>query len=153
MRHAKAGELPGGPDIERALKARGRSDSAAAGEWLRSSGYLPDLVLCSAARRARQTWQYMAEQLGTEPEVMVERGLYEADADAVLDLVRQASDAARTVMYIGHNPAAAELVMMLTGAELDFPAAAMAVIGVAGQWRELAPRQGELVDSWAPAPG
>jgi len=60
MRHAKAGELPGGPDFERALEgARGRSDSAAAGEWLLSRGYQPDAVICSAARRTRQTWQYV----------------------------------------------------------------------------------------------
>ncbi len=36
MRHAKAGELPGGPDFERALRPRGRRDSAAAGRgWRR----------------------------------------------------------------------------------------------------------------------
>ena len=34
MRHAKAGELPGGPDVERALRPRGRRNASAAGQWL-----------------------------------------------------------------------------------------------------------------------
>ncbi len=41
MRHAKAGELPGGPDFERALRPRGLRDSAAAGRWLAGSGCVP----------------------------------------------------------------------------------------------------------------
>jgi phosphohistidine phosphatase len=36
MRHAKAGELPGGPDFERALQPRGERDSAAAGRLVSS---------------------------------------------------------------------------------------------------------------------
>jgi phosphohistidine phosphatase len=149
MRHAKAGELPGGPDFERALKARGRRDSAAAGDWLRSSGYVPDTVLCSAARRTRQTWQYVSERLGGKPSVIVERRLYEADADDVLEVIRDAASAT-TLMYIGHNPAAAELVPMLTGVELHFPTAAIAVIGVPEEWSELGAGDGELQASWTP---
>ena len=34
MRHAKAGDLPGGPDAERALTPRGMADATRAGQWL-----------------------------------------------------------------------------------------------------------------------
>src|SRR5258706_16430518 len=70
MRHAKAGELPGGPDIERALRPRGSRNATAAGQWLAGRELVPDLVLCSSARRARQTWQYASAQPGGEPEVI-----------------------------------------------------------------------------------
>jgi phosphohistidine phosphatase len=153
MRHAKAGELPGGPDFERALKPRGRTDCAAAGEWLRAGGFLPDAVLCSAARRTRQTWQYVSEVLGGRPRLDVQKRLYEADADDIINIIRAAAGHSATLMYIGHNPAAAELVARLTGTELHFPTAAIAVIGVPGDWQDLAAGDGDLLSSWTPAHG
>jgi phosphohistidine phosphatase len=150
MRHAKAGELPGGPDFERALRPRGERDSAAAGRWLASNGLSPDLVLCSAARRTRQTWQRMSAELGGKPEFSAERRLYQADSDDLAELVRQTSEQVSTLMYIGHNPAAAGLVALLTGTEPAFPTAAIAVIAIAGEWAGMAPGTGSLVASWAP---
>jgi phosphohistidine phosphatase len=151
MRHAKAGELPGGPDFERALKARGRSDSTSAGEWLRSTGYRPDAVICSAARRTRQTWQYLSEVLGGQPAVSMERRLYEADTDELMEIISETPDEVQTLLYVGHNPAAAEVVAVLTGAEPHFPTAAIAVIAIPGQWDELGAGEGELQASWTPA--
>jgi phosphohistidine phosphatase len=153
MRHAKAGELPGGPDFERALKSRGRSDSAAAGEWLRSRGLQPDAVICSAARRTRQTWQYVSEVLGGHPSFTAEQRLYQADAEDLLDIIRETPDEVGTLMYVGHNPAAAELVGVLTGTEPQFPTSAIAVIGVPDEWAELSAGDGTLETSWAPSTG
>jgi phosphohistidine phosphatase len=155
MRHAKAGELPGGPDFERALRPRGLRDSAAAGRWLAGRGLYPGLVLCSAARRTRQTWQQLsgtllADSAGPAPEFVAEERLYGADSEDVADLVRETSDGIATVLYIGHNPAAAELVQLLTGAEPAFPTAAIAVIGVRSGWAELAVGSGDLTASWTP---
>ncbi|MGO8955977.1 MAG: SixA phosphatase family protein [Streptosporangiaceae bacterium] len=153
MRHAKAGELPGGPDFERALRPRGRRDSAAAGAWLAAAGFRPDAVICSAARRTRQTWQYVAPALGAEPEFAAERSLYEADSDDVAEIIRQTPATVPTLLYIGHNPAAAGLVALLTGSEPAFPTAAIAVIALPGQWSELAPGDGEIIASWSPRTG
>jgi phosphohistidine phosphatase len=152
MRHAKAGELPGGPDAERALKTRGRRDAAAAGEWLRKHDYRPDAVICSAARRARQTWQCVAEQLGGQRPVSVDPRLYQAGAAELTGIVAGTPADVGTVMYVGHNPAAVELVAALTGEEVELPASAVAVIAVSGPWPELAPGAGQLVASWRPHP-
>jgi phosphohistidine phosphatase len=153
MRHAKAGELPGGPDFERALRQRGRADSAAAGAWLRARGYEPDLVICSAARRTRQTWQYVAQALGGQPRMEAEQRLYHADAGDVIEAIRETDPAVGTLMYVGHNPASAELVAVLTGSEPHFPTAAIAVIGIRGEWAGLSAGDGELEASWTPAQG
>ncbi len=150
MRHAKAGELPGGPDFERALKPRGRSDSAAAGKWLLAGGYRPDAVICSAARRTRQTWQYVSGVLGGQPAFAAERRLYEADADEVIEIIGETPADVATLLYIGHNPAAANVVAILTGQEPPFPTAAIAVIGVTGNWDELGAGAGDLLASWTP---
>ncbi len=150
MRHAKAGELPGGPDFERALRPRGQRDSAAAGAWLAAAGFRPDMVICSAARRTRQTWQHVAAALGGEPEFSADARLYAADSEDVADIIRQTPVTVTTLMYIGHNPAAAGLVAQLTGSEPDFPTAAIAVIALPGRWPELSPGDGEVVASWSP---
>ena len=150
MRHAKAGELPGGPDFERALRPRGRRDSAAAGAWLAAAGFRPDAVICSAARRTRQTWQYVAAAVGGQPEYEADRRLYEADSEHVAAIIRQTPASFQTLMYIGHNPAAAGLVGQLTGTEPEFPTAAIAVIALPGPWSELAPGDGQIVASWSP---
>jgi phosphohistidine phosphatase len=150
MRHAKAGELPGGPDFERALRPRGQRDSAAAGSWLAQAGFRPDAVICSAARRTRQTWQYVAATLGGEPEFTADRRLYEADSEELAEIIRQTPAGVRTLMYIGHNPAAAGLVGQLTGSEPEFPTAAIAVIALPGQWPDLAAGDCEVVASWSP---
>src|SRR5258705_12046131 len=84
MRPAKAGELPGGPDIERALRPRGSRNATAAGQWLAGRELGPDLVLCCSARRARATWQYVSAELGGEPEGVNEPRLHEADAADLL---------------------------------------------------------------------
>jgi len=150
MRHAKAGDLPGGPDAERALNPRGRRDAAAAGDWLRGHGFIPGLVLCSTARRARQTWRQTAAGLPGTVTVREDPRLYEAGSDELLDIIRQAPPDVVTLMYVGHNPAAQDLAAGLLGEMAGFPAAAIAVIGLAVPWAAVAPGDGDLVALWTP---
>lgn len=160
MRHAKAGELPGGPDAERALRPRGRDDAAAAGAWLRVGGRIPELVLCSPARRARQTWQYASQALGPAggPEVRVDQRLYQAGPEELLEIFAEVTPVVTSLMYVGHNPAAAAVAAILAGREIAFPTAAIAVLGLAGGWETLADQPAaagscELVAAWTPKAG
>jgi phosphohistidine phosphatase len=150
MRHAKAGELPGGPDAERALRERGRRDAGSAGRWLRDNDFVPEAVICSSARRTRQTWQYLSAELGGEVTFSADPRLYEADADELMEIIAATPAALASLMFVGHNPAAAELAAALTGTELNFPTAAIAVVGLPGPWAELAAGSGELTASWTP---
>ena len=151
MRHAKAGELPGGPDFERALRPRGQRDSEAAGRWLAARGFEPDAVICSAARRTRQTWQYVAAGLAGHAQFSAEQRLYEADREDVAEIVRQTPADVQTLLYIGHNPAAGGLVGLLTGAETEFPTAAIAVLAITADWAGLAAGEAALLATWQPA--
>ncbi len=150
MRHAKAGELPGGPDFERALRPRGCKNAESAGEWLAGQGLLPDLVLCSKARRARQTWQYVSAGLGGEPKVVIDTRLYEADAGQLLAIFAETDPQVRSLMYVGHNPAAAEVTEILVAAPVAFPTSAIAVIDLTADWSDLAGGDGQLAASWTP---
>lgn len=150
MRHAKAGELPGGPDIERPLRPRGRRNAESAGAWLAERDVVPGLVLCSQATRARQTWQHVNERLRATPELVIDARLYDASAGDLLGIFAETEPDLTSVMYVGHNPAAAEVTEILIAQPIAFPTAAIAVIGVTAPWPDLAGGHGELIASWTP---
>lgn len=150
MRHAKAGELPGGPDIERPLRPRGRRNAESAGAWLAEREVIPDLVLCSKATRARQTWQHVNERLRAKPEVIIDDRLYDASAGELLGIFAETEPGVTSVMYVGHNPTAAEVTEILIAEPIEFPTAAIAVVGVTAPWPDVAGGAGELIASWTP---
>jgi len=155
LRHAKAAGEPGVNDTERPLTGGGRRDASAAGQWLLGRGITPDWVLCSPARRTRETWEQISAVLGGaapgQDAVSFGRRLYDAGAQDLLDLVNEQPDDARTLLMVGHNPAAGQLVALLTRrSDIAFPACALAVIRLGGSWAAAAPGGGELADLWTP---
>ncbi|WP_319461081.1 SixA phosphatase family protein [Micromonospora sp. RTP1Z1] len=129
LRHAKAEQSPEAPDPDRPLTARGHADAAAAGAWLARHGLLPDVVLCSTARRTRQTWHGVAMGMtgsppeggpaGSLPVVRYETGAYEANPDQLLELVRAVEPTAGTVLLISHNPGISLLSALLDPERAD----------------------------------
>jgi phosphohistidine phosphatase len=121
---------------------------------------VPELVLCSSARRAVQTAELVVLELGAGVELMVERALYRADADDVIDRLRELGDDVASVMVVGHNPTLEHLALVLlqpedaagrSRLEQGFPTAALAVVGVpATSWRALSNGTGRLLDLRAP---
>lgn len=164
LRHAKSAWPEGVPDHDRPLGPRGRRDAPAAGRWLRLAGYVPDHVLCSTARRARETWQLAEPELGPRPPVRFEPEAYGASAAGLLELIWRLPPAARAVTVVGHDPAVPEVALALTAedkgagnpahaqaqaAGLDrlrekFPTAAIAVIEFTGPWSALRPGSARL---------
>ena len=110
MRHAKAASPERTADVDRPLTSRGHADAAAAGPWLRHRGFVPDVVLCSPAKRARQTWEAIGV---TGADVRYDRSLYLATALELLDVLTEVEDEARTVLVVGHNPALSQLSSLL----------------------------------------
>jgi phosphohistidine phosphatase len=160
LRHAKSA-WPDVPDHDRPLAGRGRRDAPVMGRWLRTNGYVPDQVLCSTARRARETWQLAQEGLGATPPVSFESRVYQASAEQLLDLARRVPSAVTTLLIVGHDPAMHELALMLAGTaspeggggaaadDLDrlrakFPTAAVAVLELTGNWDQLGPGMAHL---------
>jgi phosphohistidine phosphatase len=142
LRHAKAtAGSSEGDDHSRSLTKRGMRQAEAARRFLvgvhAGGATLPRLVLCSSAARALQTAEIVLPALGTEVTLEVERDLYTADADDVIERLRRVEDEIASVMVVGHNPAFAELVLLLLSeADTDgrsrlepFPTCALAQIG------------------------
>ncbi len=155
LRHAKSSwEDPSLADFDRPLNDRGRRAAPAMGAWLRNEGLVPELVLCSAAQRAMDTWALLAPETGVAAAVRVEHDLYHAEPERILQFVRSAGDDVRTLMLIGHNPGLESFADAIVGdgkkKELarmrsKFPTAAVAVIEFdVDRWSGVAPGSGTL---------
>lgn len=111
-RHAKSSwDDPTLPDHDRPLNDRGRRAAAALGRWLASRGDLPGEVLCSDARRTRETWEGIAPHLPGAPAAILKPALYHAGPDVMLAVLRHAT--APVVMMLGHNPGIADFAQRL----------------------------------------
>lgn len=162
LRHGKSA-WPDVPDHERPLAPRGQRDARIMGYWLRAACRIPDLVVCSTALRASQTWQLAQSALGSVPPTVYDDRVYEAGAGQLLELIRGTSAEVRMLLVVGHDPALPELARMLAGAPEDrtdagnlpalaaadrirakFPTAAVAGFQFSGEWDQLAPGSGRL---------
>jgi phosphohistidine phosphatase len=119
-RHAKSGwDDPSLSDHERPLNARGRGDAPRVGAWLRHKGYLPDAALVSSARRAQETWERLAPELGRAVPMTTLPALYHAEPGVILASLR--SQTMPTIMLIGHNPGIGECAHRLLDEPADHP--------------------------------
>ncbi|WP_052499518.1 SixA phosphatase family protein [Streptomyces vietnamensis] len=155
LRHAKSAWPEGVADQDRPLGPRGLRDAPAAGSFLAESGVLPDLALCSPARRARRTWELAAAELAGPVPTRHDPRLYGADALELLDVLHDVPDEVATLLLVGHNPGLEDLILLLAtrsvGDALDrvrtkFPTSAIAVLTWSGTWKDLRPGEALLTD-------
>ena len=146
MRHAKSSwDDPSLADEDRPLAPRGREAATRIRAYVRRERIPVGLVLCSSARRARETLD-----LVTPPgEILIEHELYRATAAGLLERLRRVPDEVDVVMLIGHEPAIRDLAVGLVGreSELDerkFPTAGLATLTITGPWNSLAPDGADL---------
>jgi phosphohistidine phosphatase len=146
LRHAKSSWRDAGlEDRDRPLNARGHHAAELLATHL-SRQPLPDLVLCSSARRTRETFEYIARAYGRSPPVSIEDKLYLATARALLERIEAVAEDVATLLVIGHNPGLHELAAALArhGPRHDrarltakFPTGALASFRLAGAWHAI----------------
>lgn len=147
MRHAKSAYPDGVDDPNRPLAGRGRRDAKAAAGWLAERKQQPQLVFCSQALRARQTWQLAGQGVGRNPTVRFSPVVYGADWHELVSLLRTTPGWMDVVLLIGHQPTMATTVLKLAAGGSDpaalrqvkskFPTSAIATLAVPGPWSNL----------------
>jgi phosphohistidine phosphatase len=154
LRHAKSSWKDTSlHDHDRPLAGRGRRAAKAIARHMRAHDMEPELVLCSTARRARETLEGIEPSLAAAA-VEVEPDLYAASAPALLERLRSLPDTVKSVMVIGHNPGLQELALELArpasaASELaaKYPTGALATLAFeASSWQELDRDTAELVE-------
>jgi len=147
LRHAKSSWAnPDIEDIDRPLNKRGKRAAADLGKWLREARWIPDEVLCSAARRTRETCDRL--KLDTEP--TLREDIYEAPPGALLAAVQGARGS--RVLMVGHNPGIGALAQILAAEKPrhtrfdDYPTGALTILRFdLDNWAEIQPGSGEVV--------
>ena len=139
VRHAKAEPGGEGADHDRRLTERGLRDAADAGRWLATVVPRVDEVWCSSAVRAVQTWDAIASSIAA-PAPSVERELYLAGARDLVGRLERVP-AGRTVLLVGHNPTAEQLLAAVVGELRGLRPGAVALADL---------DSGSLVESWSP---
>lgn len=147
LRHAKSSwDSPDLDDHDRPLAERGRRAAPLMADHLIARGLRPDLVLCSTATRARQTFDALAPALDGVP-VLYERTVYVFQGRALIDRLKALPEDVSEVLVVGHNPALEETAVHLADAKasghlLDllhekYPTGAYAALETEAKWKAL----------------
>lgn len=152
LRHAHAEAAADGlADMDRPLSAVGQAEAEAAGRWLRDNHLLPDRVICSPARRTRETLEAVLAQTGYV-EQRLEPRIYEAMPGSLVSLIEQHAEVQR-LLLVGHNPGLEQLAALLnSGSSSEYrgmPPAGIAVLSLPAQ-AALEPGVATLTSFWWP---
>ncbi|RNF83629.1 SixA phosphatase family protein [Montanilutibacter psychrotolerans] len=152
LRHAHAEPAANGQaDLDRPLSAEGLAEAEAAGRWLVANNLVPDSVLCSPSRRARETLEAVLGAVGYVDQ-RIEPSIYEASPGTLIALADANAEVGR-LMLVGHNPGFERLAALLhSGQSGDYrgmPPAAIAVLSVPAD-AALEPGVAQLSAFWWP---
>jgi len=115
VRHAKSSwRDPSLDDHNRPLNKRGKRDAPEMGDRLARRGYDSDLLISSSAVRALETARTIAEKLDyPRSRIRVEKLLYLAGVDVLLEVICGVDAPVQTLMLFGHNPGFTDLSNLL----------------------------------------
>lgn len=112
LRHAHADPAASGrDDMDRPLSSEGLAEAEAAGLWLQAQQLVPDRVLCSPARRTRETLEAVLAVVG-KADTQLEPSIYEATPGTLAALADAHREAER-LLIVGHNPGLEQLAALM----------------------------------------
>ena len=155
LRHCKSSWAePGLADRDRALNPRGQHDAIVMGETLVARDFRPDRILCSTARRTRETLALLQEHLHADCPVDFLEELYSGPDLDYRPIIAARGGAADWLMVIGHNPRIHVTAVELIGdgrradqehLEAKYPTGALALIEFGAEsWHGITEDSGRL---------
>jgi phosphohistidine phosphatase len=113
LRHAKSSwDDPDIDDFDRPLNKRGRRAAKAMAIYFREAEIQPAAVLCSPAKRTRETLKCLQSGLGEAP-VQFDRRIYEASYQTLLQCLADLPPETESALLVGHNPGLERLALYL----------------------------------------
>ncbi len=155
LRHAKSGfDEPPVRDVDRQLNEKGRRAARTVGRHLRDTAATFDHVIASPARRVAETLAEVEAGYGRTLSPLIDKRLYLACVETLLDLIHALPPEAASALLVGHNPGLEELVLALVpdaadqplrdDVELKFPTASVAELAFDGDWHAVKPNAAML---------
>lgn len=160
LRHAKSDwETEATTDFDRPLATRGKLDAPRIGTWLKGENLIPDEILSSPAKRARQTALRVAKVVGIAKGAITWDGeLYGASLSDLLAALGRVRRRTHRVMLVGHNPGLEELLHFLAGGSAPhypdgklLPTATLARLEMPKDWTQLPPGCARVLSITRPA--
>ena len=155
LRHAKSSWKEDVSDRERRLSRRGRETARRVARHLPSAVGRLDLVLCSSARRTRETLDFLLAEFAAHPRCLLEDEIYAASQEILMNRLRRLAEGDVNVLLIGHNPGLHELAITLSDTSSPafaaltsgkFPTAARVTFRIPERWSTLGRSRYALVD-------
>lgn len=153
MRHAKSSwDEKEEDDRDRPISKRGKKNAEDIADLLKDEKLKPDLILSSAALRARQTADVVIDEMKYHGDICYVNKLYMGEVEAYAQQLQSLGDELQMVLIIGHNPSLSTLLQMVTGKVQALPTSAVAYLTVPiDSWKDFnLEAQGELVNLWRP---
>lgn len=146
MRHAKSSwDNAHMSDHDRPLAPRGKKAAPEMAEWLTKNHFVPELIRCSTATRAKETAELVNCYLPKEVPLEVFGGLYHAPPETLKILAAQVDGSIGRVMIVAHNPGMYELLSQFTEKDTPFPTAAIACLETECEsWQQFFSRKPKL---------
>ena len=111
MRHALA--ETGSVDFERPLSRQGKEMVRyQVNHFQKTDGIRPDCLLCSTAKRAKQTAEILSEFFMGAP-VFYQESLYLAPENRIMEILKGTDNIFKRILIIGHNPGLERFVSRL----------------------------------------
>ncbi len=156
LRHAKAGF--GQDDKSRPLAKQGKKDAFRLGQYLAEKNLLPDHILCSAALRAKETFETLSEGAELSFSVTFLNELYLASEDYMTQLLHKLDPSVQAPMIIAHNPGLAIMLHNLAYTPphdapiIKFPPCMVSILDFdIKNWSELRHHSGYILQNILPA--
>ena len=137
LRHAKSSwDNVNLSDHDRPLADRGIKDAAKLCAFVKKRGHKLDKVLCSTAKRAKETYDLIADGFNYEiDKTNFTDKLYFGDVTDIIRDLRELDESLNSILIVGHNPTLHHLVELLTNEQIDrFTTCNLAIISYAGKW-------------------
>jgi len=113
LRHGEAESGKNGSDHDRPLTDQGIQTVSQVGVKLMLRPFKFDLVLCSSARRTKETASHFLKSFGQQLEVNYLAELYNAPTNTVIQVLTHLDTEVENVILIGHNPSVSDLATYL----------------------------------------
>jgi phosphohistidine phosphatase len=122
LRHAKSDwSNPGLADIDRPLAKRGLEEGPRMGEVLALFDCVPDKILSSPAKRAKETAEMIAKACGYRQAIQWEDSFYGGSSLDLIKTLQKLPDSIERALLIGHNPVLEETIAMLCASTFSAP--------------------------------